>query len=236
MQRRLAAGGGLAAFIALVLVAGVLLIDPRFGPFGDRQQPSATLLPIGLNGRNVAIDRGWYFVEVAGYRYTFQVPTSGFESSPGRNVLSGSHTDNASDNAALAFLGNPTFVYTDPCHWQGSEQATGKTAADFIAAVAAVGPLNPLQLSDVTIDGRNAKRIRIGPGNAAFEACDQQEIRGYEGRRYSGRWIVDDLTVIDFENGDRAVVIVSYKSGLKPYVFEAFQYMVNSLHIEAVSP
>jgi hypothetical protein len=235
IQRRLTVVGGLAAFVALLFVAGLLFADPRYGPFGNERQRSATRLPAAVDG-NVPIASGWYFVVVDGYSYTFDVPTSGFEASPAGDVQTGSQTEDPHDDGTVVFLGNPSFVYTDPCHWKGTAQTTGTTAADFVAAVGAVHALDTLQLGSVTIDGRSAKQIRIGVANPDFAACDDQEYRSYEGRIYQGAYIVDDLTVIDLEGGDRAVVLVSYRSGVRRYIWEAMQYMVNSLHIAAVTP
>ena len=232
MQRRLVAIGGLVAAVFLVVLAAALLLDQRFAPvlFGEPRQPAAILLPADPIDQNVPIDPGWYFVEVDGYRYTFNIPTSGFVSTPGRNILADS-----GHFAALAFLGNPRFVYTDPCHWEGTEATTGKTASDFVAAVAGLAALTPLRLDDVTIDGRSAKQIRIGVGEVDFESCDEQQVRSYEGRGgYQTQWSVDDLTAIDFDNGDRAVVLVSYTSGPPKQIYGALQFMVDSLRIDPV--
>jgi hypothetical protein len=234
MQRRLTALGGGIAIVAVVAVGVALLLDPRFGL--GQPRPSGTLLPIGLVDEDVPVEPGWYFVEVEGYRYSFHIPTSGFVSTPSRNLLTGSQNVDVPGYGALAFLGNPSFVYADPCHWKGTESTTGKTAADFVAALAAVSEINPLLLSDVRMDGRDSKHIRIGVQDVDFFACDELEYRSYENRRYRSAWQVDDLYAIDFENGDRSVVLVSYTSGSPPYIWEILQYVVHSVRIEAITP
>ena len=234
MQRRLTALGGGIAIVAVLAVGVALLLDPRFGL--GQQRPSGTLLPIGLIDENVPVQPGWYFVEVDGYRYSFHIPTSGFVSTPSRNLLTGSQNVDVPHYGALAFLGNPSFVYADPCHWWGTEATTGKTAADFVAALAAVDELSPLLLSDLKMDGRDSKHIRIGVADVDFFPCYDQEYRSFENRRYRSTWQVDDLYAIDLENGDRGVVLASYTSGSPPRIWEILQYVLGSVHIEAISP
>jgi hypothetical protein len=128
-------------------------------------------------------------------------------------------------------------VYSDTCHWRGTEKPTGTTASDFVTAVAAVETLNLLVLGDATVDGHPAKKVRIGVGDDFdLATCDNREARSYEGRRYRRRWSVEDLTVIDLENGDRVLVALGYPSGVKRHTYEALRYVVDSLRIAPITP
>lgn len=230
-----ALGGAAAAVVVAVLALGLYYNQPGAG---GQPTPSASPMHVpivvGEEG-SVALEPGWYYVNNSdGYRFTFRVPAAGFLWTGGEFV--GYDWQGGADGpefAALAFFGDGDFVYRDPCQWSGTEASTGDTAADFANAIAAVGALSPSTPADITIDGYQGKRIRISAqSDVDFADCDEGQYRSWANRYHQGPGQVDEMRILDLEDGDRIVVVLAYLPATPDDVVQQLEEMVGSLQIE----
>jgi hypothetical protein len=104
----------------------------------------------------------------------------------------------------------PTAVYGDPCHWSGTDEAAGPTAADVATALARQ-PTRQGREATVQLGGVAADRVFMSVPNAAdFTTCDGGEFRSWIGsngvsRMQAGPGETDEVYVIQVGN---AVVLL----------------------------
>lgn len=243
MNRTFLALGGVTAAIVVVVVVGAMFLGLAANPLGFGGQPTPSSQPtpspmpmptaLGPEG-GVALAPGWYFITSEGYRFTFRVPAAGFVWTSGEFV--GYDWQSGTDGpafAALAWFGDGDFVYRDPCHWAGTESDTGDTAADFADAIAAVDQLSPSTPADITVAGYDGKLVRItAQSDVDFVDCDEGQYRSWASRYHQGPGQVDEMRILNLDDGDRTVVILSYMPATPEDVVQQLGEMVDSMQIE----
>jgi hypothetical protein len=153
-----AAKFGLAA--AIVVVAALLgfnyLVGPNVGRPGlDDATPTPTATSFDEDPGG-PLSHGTYYIDVAGHRVTFTVPTSGWT----KNFIPGVvWTENSLDRVGFGDIGT---VNADPCRPDLGPIAppVGATADDLVAALRGV-PGVEVTTADVTVSGFSGTLVEL---------------------------------------------------------------------------
>jgi hypothetical protein len=239
MNRMILAVGGVAAAVALTLIAAGMYLGLNPGAPGVGSEPSATASPSTPPTRlpwQGALEPGTYFVDKQPYRYTFSVSGSGWIAISGGDTLtSGDQENDPADLAALALWGKPDgLVFTEPCQWRGTGVNPGPTVDDFATALAALDGFDTSEPTDVTVAGYHGKHVRlVVPDDVDFADCLSGEYRSWQGRYYQGPGQTDDIWILDLD-GNRHHFFTAYLPGTTAEKRAELVQMVQSLEIEPI--
>jgi hypothetical protein len=192
-------------------------------------QTAASRLPSG------DIPPGRYFVDALGYRYTFTVGDTGWDSvGDSTNVLI-RHDPGDAEHGILWLWGplpQSDYLYRNPCHWSGTDFLPGPTVNDYAEALTSVDAWNATEPTDVTVGGRQGKRLQLTvPADANFDECEDGEFHLSAGRWYQAPGQTEDMRILDFD-GSRYLVFTSWFTTTPTEIRAELDQMVDSMEID----
>jgi hypothetical protein len=238
---------------AAVIVVAAFGIGFHGKPMSVGQSPST------LPANGSVVEPGSYSVVVDGYRYTFRVPAVGWQANvvnwqqaqsnqePDRadvELLQGGAGNNPPDLAGLALWGNVTGLYGTTCQTLfGPGDADAHNAADFADALARLEYLETSGPVDVSIGQYSGKGLQVSVPSDTFAECLAKDGgSAYEGfvdedektRVYEGPEQVDEMWILDLEDGDRQLFLITYFPTTPAERVSELRLMLESLEIERV--
>jgi hypothetical protein len=228
-----ALGGAAAAIVVAVLGLGLYFNGSGIGA-PPSPTPSSRPSPEALPAEGAEVDPGWHFALEGGYRYTFQVPGAGWKVFGSTVLLKGDEQNDPPDFAGLGIWGNPTYANVQAC-WGGGIVSTGQTAVDMAAVFASLEGFSTSAVTDVTVGRYSGKRLQLTVPGAEFTDCSV-EYNSFEGRYYQAPEQVDDIWILDLDEGDRALFYITYLPTTPVEWVEELGEMVESMAIEPVQP
>jgi len=238
--------GGLTALVLVAVVA--------FGLYVNRSGIGAGPTALPANGAEVG--PGWYSVTVDGYRYTFRVPGTGWKG----NVVTtaqakadrspkladvgltrGDASSGSPDYAGFELWGNATQVHRVRCQEaMGASNNVGPTAADLATAIASLDGFRSSAPTDVTVGPYSGKRLQLAVPADRWAACTDGAYRYAYGsftdedekdREYLGPDQVDEMWILDLENDDRQLFLITYFPTTPAAWVDQLRQMVESVQI-----
>ena len=250
MNRMMVAVGGVAA-VALLAVVGLNLFGHGSG-VGIQPTPTATPLatssptatpvptspPTALVGGTVATGR--HFIDVQGYRYTFDVVGNDWQASIGSpDILVTKGAIDGSSFAAMWLWGqsDPSqVVWTQACQWSGTGVTPGPAVSDLATAISGLQGFETTQPTNVTVSGYTGEEVQLTvPAGLTFAAgsaqgCPQGQYRSWDGRYYQTAGQKDDVRILDL-GGVRTLIITSQFPGTDAQTLAEQSQMFDSLEI-----
>jgi len=218
-----------------LLISG-LLATACAGPSPTPQPtPSPTFAPSALPSSGV-LAAGRYFVDAAGYRYTFTVPEAAEwdVAADSTNVLI--RHDPGGNEHAIMWLWGPLpaseTIFRDPCHWRGTAVTPGPSVADYATALTSVDTWHATPPTDVTVGGHHGKRLQLTvPPDANFDLCDDGELHLSEGRWYQAPGQTEDMRILDFD-GARYLIFTSWFPTTPAQFRTTLDQMIDSMEVD----
>lgn len=237
----------LAIAVAAVVVAAVVainLVPAGDGPGEDgptvspspsltlRPSPSATAaVPFPPAGELAA---GRHPVTIRGVSFSFEVPSSGWFSTPART---GGFIQRGADNAttpAWMLFWSLVDVYADPCTHRLLSPPVGDTAADLAAAMSGIAGTDANGPTDVTVGGLPAKHVVLTVREDV--GCDAEDAYLWAGPGASARYASQLPTIIRAwivdVDGERIVIESELLAGATPELDEEIDQIVDSIRFE----
>jgi hypothetical protein len=233
-----------ATALAVVAVVAINLLPAGDGPgSGDatvspspsltlRPSPSlTTAVPFPVAGE---LEIGRHPVTIDGVAFSFEVPTSGWFSTPGRT---GGFIQRGADNATTPvwmLFWSLVNVYADPCTHTLLSPPVGPTAADLAAALLTIPGTDATGPTDVTIGGLAAKHVVLTVREDV--GCDAENFYLWaavgDSARYASQlpttirvWIVD-------VDGERIVIESELLQGGTAELDQEIDQIVDSIRFE----
>ena len=231
MNRMMVAVAGTAA-IGLLAVVGLYFVGHGRG-IGNQATPTDTPSPTALGYGTVAPGR--HFIDVQGYRYTFDVVGLGWRSEiRNPDVLVSKGSVGFADLAEFDMAGTIDFthmVWIQPCQWTGSSVTPGPGVDDLATALAGLHGFTATQPTDMTVGGYSGKRLQLTvPGDVVVTACTLGEYRSWDGRNYQAPGQTDDVQILDID-GTRTMIYTTSIPGVAPETLVEMSHMFDSLEI-----
>jgi hypothetical protein len=237
--------------IAAVVIAVVVVVGINLFPAGDEPggggpavSPSPSLSPTLLPSSSPTtaipfppageLEVGRHPVTIDGVSFSFEVPTSGWFSTPART---GGFIQRGADNAtapAWMLFWSLVDVYADPCNHTVLSPPVGPTAADLAAAMSAIPGTDATGPTGVTIGELPGKHVVLTVREDV--ACDAEDFYLWAGPGNSSRyasqlpttirvWIVD-------VDGKRIVIESELLAGGTPELDQEMDQIVDSIRFE----
>jgi hypothetical protein len=230
MSRMILAVGGIAAVVIAVVAGGWYIGRNTTGP-----GTVATPTPVLALPRTGVVAPGRYYLDIQGYRHTFNVVGQGWEAAvnyPDAILTKGDIA--TSDFALLHFwgqLGTYQSVWTQPCQWTRTDITPGPAVADLATALSGLTGFTTTSPTDVMVGGHPGKELKLTiPQEIDFTSCDQGEYRSWDGRFYQEPGQTDDVRIFDVD-GVRELLFTSYVAGTPSQSVDEMNQMVDSLEI-----
>jgi hypothetical protein len=230
-----------AAAVVAIAVAGCSTADgPSSGdPTGSpsssltpRPSPSATTaVPFPAAGE---LEIGRHPVTVGGVAFSFEVPTSGWFSTPGRT---GGFIQRGADNAttpAWMLFWSLVNAYADPCAHTLLSPPVGPTAADLADSLLTMAGTEATGPTDVTVGGLPAKHVVLTVREDI--GCDAEDAYLWAGPGESNRYAsqlptIIRLWIVDVD-GERIVIESELLAGATPELDQEIDQIVDSIRFE----
>jgi hypothetical protein len=233
---------GAAAMAAIVLV-GCNTPPAEDGPgSGDpivtsspsltsRSPSPATAVPFPPAGE---LEIGRHDANIGGVPLSFEVPTSGWFSTPART---GGFIQRGADNAttpAWMLFWSLVDVYADPCDHTLVNPRVGPTAADLAAALLTMPGTEATGPTDVTVGGLLAKHVVLTVREDI--GCDAEDAYLWAGPGESNRYAsqlptIIRLWIVDVD-GERIVIESELLAGGTPELDLEIDQIVDSIRFE----
>ena len=127
--------------------------------------------------------------------------------------------------------GELTYVYSNPCQWEGTAEAVGPTVDDLTAALAQQ-PMRDARVSDIEVAGFAGNLVSMSvPDDLDAADCDQGDFRSWIGNHRSPGQR-EDVYILDVD-GTRVVVSVNYYPDLPQADLDELESVVQSLRIRS---
>ena len=194
----------------------------------ELSSPSASIAPT-MGEAGSELDAGTYTLSGENLNATITVP-AGWTSIETRGAVTGDD-DTFMGVVFWPFPGDFEDVYTDPCHWAGTETdpPVGPTVDDLVNALASQSMRGDPTPTDVTIDGYQGKLVEMSvPDDVVIADCDLGEFRSWNGRFHQGPGQRDDVYILDL-NGQRQVLVVHRMPGVTSTGLAEQQAVVDSI-------
>jgi len=251
VNRLVPMGLATAAVVGAVFIGAQLFGSPGDGGVGGAPSatPSPTAQPSPSPDPSVAapsspadgglpVGSSYVLISGGGVRGTVTVPAPGWFG--GGGIMTRDNVDPPAGAGMITFVGEPLYVYGDPCDWSTTKPETPATTVDeLVAAMAAQASRDASEPVAITVGGYAGKSITLHvPDDAVFSECDQ----GYFGswgvpsestpaRYHQGPGQIDELWILDVD-GVLTVIDTAYYEGTPAEHVAELRAIVESITFE----
>jgi hypothetical protein len=235
--------------LAAVLVLLVVLLGVAV--YIGSQRPT----PLPADG---VLDPGLHSVAVDGYRYTFRVPGLGWKETvvtaaqakdahldlADVELTQGGVSTEPPDLGGFALWGNATQVHRARCQeLMGASNDVGPTAHDLATAIASLDGFRSSGPTGVTIGSYRGERLQLAVPADRWAACTEGTYRyaygsftdeDFKDREYQGPEQIDDIWILDLDNGHRQLFLITYFPTTPPERIDDLRQMIDSVEISPV--